>query len=169
MKTRIVLCCLMLAPLRVAPAFGQAQNRARVEQAMAAMKLEENWTLTVAMFARQMVDEMPFFAPYRDIVVDYAEEKLGWAQVKQEVIKIYMAHYTDEELDALRKFYESPAGQKSLMVSSLISDEISKMVRRRFEADLALLELRMKNRELDLLAEQAVFVPDDGAEKTKAP
>lgn len=169
MNARVALCCLMIGVSAAGPAFGQAKDRAKAERAIAAMKLEENWTITVAMYARMMVDEMPFLAPYRDIVVDYAEEKLGWAQVKEDVIKVYMSHYTDEELEALRKFYESPAGQKSLHVAPLISDEISKMVRRRFDSDLALLELRMKNRELDLLAEQAVFLPEEGAEKRESP
>lgn len=164
MKIRFLLIGLAMLTT-VSPSFAQAKNKEKAERLMTEMMLEENWTITIAIFARQVVNDTPDFVRYRDIVVDYAEETLGWSRVKDELITLYMANYTDDEMDALRKFYESPVGKKSLMVSSTLSDGISKLVRRRFDADLAMLELRMKNRELDLLAEQTVFLPESSTEK----
>lgn len=168
-RARIMTALLSAAVIAFGVTSASAGSREKAEALIGAMGLEEQWTVILAMFSRRVVDETPELAPYRDIVVDYAEEKVGWSKIRDEVVDVYAKQFTDEELDAIRSFFLSPAGKKWREVTPVLSDEIDRLVRKKFDEDLPLLELRMKNRELDLLAEHDVFwKPPDEAKGTEA-
>lgn len=168
-RARIMTALLSAAIFSVGVISAPAGSREKAEALIDAMGLQEQWTAVLALFTRRVVDETPELVPYRDIVVDYAEEKVGWSKIREEVIGIYAKQFTDQELDAIRSFFLSPAGKKWREVTPILSDEIDRLVRKKFDEDLAILELRMKNRELDRLAEHDVFwKPPDEAKGTEA-
>ena len=44
-------------------------------------------------------------------MLDVAVKTCGWDAVKDEMIDVYAANFTDEEIRALKAFYSTPAGQ----------------------------------------------------------
>ena len=56
-----------------------------------------------------------------------------------------------------------------LAVTPAINDRMRELTKNRFEADLDVLELKMKNRELDMLVEEASFFKPDKPEPEQKP
>ena len=167
MKTRVVTMVLLaaLATSGWSQTNVLARDAKKIEALLATMGMEDALTMAVARLLRDLYVGHPGFDLHQDIVTDYVEERLSWEALKGDVIQVYARHFTDAEIAELQKFYNSPVGQKLLKRGPLLEEEIRGLARGRFDADLALLELRMKNRELDALGEAATFYQPPKANK----
>ncbi len=134
-----------------------ARDQKKIEALLVTLRLEESTSLGVARMLRDLYVSNPALDIHQDIMTDYVEERLSWASLKDDVVRIYATHFTDAEIAELQRFYSSPIGRKLLDTGPALEEEIRTMARTRFDADLGLLELRMKNRELDALEEAATF------------
>jgi hypothetical protein len=54
---------------------------------------------------------------------DLMKEELSWEKMKEDFIQLYLSVYTEEELQALIKFYESPVGQKMIAKTPLLMQQ----------------------------------------------
>jgi uncharacterized protein len=71
------------------------------------------------MIASQMKSQMPKASPEQlarvqevmDKLMDLVKAKMAWARLRPDFIKAYSDLYTDEEIDGMLAFYESPAGR----------------------------------------------------------
>ena len=68
------------------------------------------------MFGQMGVDEdlQPIMDRHMDRVFDVMREEMRWDKMEPMVIQLYVTHYTEEELNEMTGFYESPVGQKLL-------------------------------------------------------
>lgn len=57
-------------------------------------------------------DQYPKLEKYFNQMFDIMQEELSWEKMKDDYIQIYTAVYTEEEINELIAFYESPIGQK---------------------------------------------------------
>lgn len=150
---------LLLVLLAGGPAVRAAETN-QVDRLLEVMNLEQTLTASLAQLTRALFAANPDLNLHQDIVVDYLEEHLAWEKLKPEIAKIYAEQFTPAEVGELIRFYASPTGQKALKAGPALAERMQALVQTRFEADLAVLEARMKNRELDSLLEQATFYQD---------
>lgn len=57
-------------------------------------------------------DQYPKLEKYFKQIFDVMQEELSWEKTKDDYIQIYTAVFTEEEINELIAFYESPIGQK---------------------------------------------------------
>lgn len=150
-------------------AHAQAKDLKKVEKLLELMRLEENTTTAVVQMLSDIFAATPSLAVHQDIIVDYAEERIGWESLKPDMVRIYAELYSDNEIAELTQFYSSKVGQKSLDVSPEMTRQMRRVVKARFDADLGMLEMRMKNRELDIMVEEAAFFQGKAVEEEKKP
>lgn len=145
----------------------RAAETNQVDRLLEVMNLEQTLTTSVAQMLRTLFATNPELNLHQDIVVDYLEEHLAWEKLKPEIARIYSENFTPSEVAELIRFYASPVGQKALKAGPALAERMQALARTRFEADLAVLEARMKNRELDSLLEQATFYQNQPAVPAK--
>jgi hypothetical protein len=124
---------------------------------MDVLEVEKSTTEATALTLVQLTAEFPGWKDHEDILLDYVEERLGWGALQPLVAAWVADHFTDEELEELIRFHSTPTGGKWVAMSPVLALRMEKWVRERFMADLDVLELRMKNRELERLMNESVF------------
>lgn len=134
---------------------------------MEVLELEKTTTEAVALAVVQMAAGIPGWKDHEDILLDYVEERLGWDALQPLVAAWYAEHFTEKELEALIQFHSTALGKKWVSTSPAMAFRMEKWIRERFTADLDVLELRMKNRELERLMDQSVFF--DGVPSEREP
>jgi uncharacterized protein len=85
----------------------------KAEKLLSLVSSPESQSQLIDSTLEQQIDANPQIAPYRDIMSAFLNKYLGYEAIKADIIKLYMANFTEKELDELIKFYESPIGRKS--------------------------------------------------------
>ncbi|MGD9872851.1 MAG: DUF2059 domain-containing protein [Kiritimatiellia bacterium] len=166
MKTGIMILAAVLA---AGNAFAQAKDAKQVEYLLDIQKMEDTCDNAVMGMLKELFATTPDLKIHQDIVVEYTEERVSWQALRPDVVKVYSEFFTDDDVKELIKFYNSKLGQKVLAVTPAINDRMRELTKNRFEADLDVLELKMKNRELDMLVEEASFFKPDKPEPEQKP
>lgn len=160
----IAVCLLLLTNISIAQTRGDRARRSDnvdANRLIELLQLESAFTDAVAATIVQMTTLFPDMKAYEDILIDYAEEQLDWETIKTEIAHWYVEAFTEQELRELIQFHESPLGRKWTRSTALFATRMEQLVRTRFDAELDLLELRMKNRDLDQMLEASVFFDAD--------
>jgi hypothetical protein len=62
-----------------------------------------------------LIQVNPPLAPFRDIMVEWANKHITWQAVAPELTKIYKEAFTEAELRDVIAFYRTPTGRKVLL------------------------------------------------------
>ena len=60
------------------------------------------------------IQQNPTIAPYQAQMKTFLNKYMSWASLKDDMAKIYMAEFTENELNELNKFYQTPLGKKTV-------------------------------------------------------
>lgn len=63
------------------------------------------------------------FEKYFDKIFDVMQEEMSWDKMRDDFIQIYTAVYTEDEVNELIAFYESPIGQKTIAKTPLLMQQ----------------------------------------------
>lgn len=135
----------------------QARDLDKVEELLIVMRVEESMTLAMVRTLADLIATTPEWQAHDDILLDYTEEQVGWDALKPQMVTLYAEVFTDADIDALIDFYTSPAGQKLIEATPALGERTRKLVVDRFDAELDVLEMRMKHRELERIEEEVFF------------
>lgn len=80
----------------------------------------------------------------RSAMYDWAEKEIVWAEIKDQIVDIYVREFSEEELKALLAFYRTPAGVKALNRFPAIFAEGSRIGQAYAESKQALLTARLE-------------------------
>ena len=148
MKRKICSCVAALALLAAAPAWAEPASAESVQKMMRVMKVESQYDSalgsTLQMMRDQMVNSIPKHANISaeqraqiEAVIQnawqkYQERLAGDAELRKTVFasfqQLAQKHYTQQEVDALIGFYDSPLGQSILDKQGMIIGEFTQSV-----------------------------------------
>ena len=148
MKRKICSCVAALALLAAAPAWAEPASAESVQKMMRVMKFESQYDSalcsTLQMMRDQMVNSIPKHANISteqraqiEAVIQnawqkYQEQLTGDAELRKTVLtsfqQLAQKHYTQQELDALIGFYDSPLGQSILDKQGMMIGEFTQSV-----------------------------------------
>ena len=92
----------------------EASHRAAVEKLFATMNMEKTHAASLENILQQQSRANPAMMQLQGTMRDFLNKHMGWASLKEDMVKIYEEGFTEEELGELNKFYESPVGKKSI-------------------------------------------------------
>lgn len=144
MKRKICSCVAALALLAAAPAWAEPASTESVQKMMRVMKVESQYDSalgsTLQMMRDQMVNSIPKHANISaeqraqiEAVIQnawqkYQERLTGDAEVRKTIFtfsqQLAQKHYTQQEVDALIGFYDSPVGQSILEKQGMMKGEV---------------------------------------------
>jgi hypothetical protein len=116
MKT-FCLSVLVAAIVLLQPAIAradEASHRKAVESLFALMEMESLLSQSVDKMLAMQVEQNPAIAPYQAQMKAFLNKYMGWASLKDDMAKLYMANFSESELNELNKFYQTPLGKKTV-------------------------------------------------------
>ena len=148
MKRKICSCVAALALLAAAPAWAEPASAESVQKMMRVMKVESQYDSalgsTLQMMRDQMVNSIPKHANIsteqrvqietvmRNAWQKYQERLTSDAELRASVFarfqQLVQKHYTQQEVDALIGFYDSPLGQSILDKQGVMLGEFMQSV-----------------------------------------
>ena len=134
----IVLCVaasLVAGNLRA----DEKSHRKAVEDMFKAAQMEKLiQQMTVTLVAQHLQQE-PSLASYKEILERFYTRTVGWAAIKDEIIKLYMKEFTEAEIKEVTAFYNSATGQKVLSSMPTLMAKTTELAQYRIK--LGLLDL----------------------------
>jgi hypothetical protein len=97
--------------------------------------VSKSFDQVVGMMTNQMKTMMPNQTPeqlarmqaLQTKLMDLMKSRLSWAKIHPEYVRIYNKIYSDEEIDGMLAFYESPAGRGFIEKTPMLTQEILKV------------------------------------------
>jgi len=128
MRKILIAATVMLLAFPLSARADEASKRAKIEQMLTVLKMEDNFNLLmkqVEQQGRQMGMSMTNPSQLTDAdkkildnfmtkLMAAMQETMGWQKLKSEFIDLYAKAYTEEEVDGILTFYKSPVGQSML-------------------------------------------------------
>ncbi|NUQ27903.1 MAG: DUF2059 domain-containing protein [Acidobacteriaceae bacterium] len=124
----LIVATAVLLALPLSARADEASKRAKIEQMLTVLKMEDNFNLLmkqVEQQGRQMGMSMTNPSQLTDAdkkildnfmtkLMAAMQDTMGWQKLKSEFIDLYAKAYTEEEVDGILTFYKSPVGQSML-------------------------------------------------------
>lgn len=92
----------------------EASHRKAVESLFTLMEMDNLISQSVDQMLAMQVQQNPAIAPFQAQMKTFLNKYMSWASLKDDMTKIYMAEFTESELNELNKFYQTPVGKKSV-------------------------------------------------------
>ena len=90
-------------------------------------KIDESVDNVLALQLRQD----PAMAEYRDLLRAFLEKYVGWESLKDDLFRMYMAEFSEQELAQINAFYATPAGRKVIERVPLLVQERNRLAQQR--------------------------------------
>lgn len=148
MKRKICSYVAALALLTAAPAWAEPASAESVQKMMRVMKMESEFDNSISSIFQMMRDQMvnsirnrtdisaeqrtQIEAVIRNAWQQYQERLAGDAEVRKTIFtfsqQLVQKHYTQQEVDALIGFYDSPVGQSILEKQGMMKGEVRRAI-----------------------------------------
>ena len=92
----------------------EASHRKAVETLFVLMGMENVLTQSIDQMLAMQVQQNPALAPHQAQMKAFLNKYMSWASMKEDMTKIYMAEFSESELNELTKFYQTPVGKKTI-------------------------------------------------------
>ena len=155
MRVPALLTVLFLA---AAPAMAAPPSPESIERLLTITQMEKNMTASPQM-SRQMIRTMadrqaaryPITPEQRkkmDTMIDrlivVMSEEMAWPKMKPMLVQIYSESFTQEEVDGVLAFYESPAGEALIAKMPVVMQKSMQMVQQMMEPLMRRVEAELK-------------------------
>jgi hypothetical protein len=70
---------------------------------------------TMELMFSSMLEQDPEMAEMEDILREFVAEAVDWETMGPLMLQVYVETYTEEELNAMAAFYETPVGQRIVL------------------------------------------------------
>jgi len=115
MKPFLSLLCASIALLPPLSARAdEASHRKSAEALLTQMNMEPMMNQAVDQMLQVQVQQNPQIAPFREQMKTFLSKYMSWASIKDDMVKIYAAEFTEPELKELLAFYQTPVGRKTI-------------------------------------------------------
>jgi hypothetical protein len=111
------LCTLMivatLGQVTVARATEETHRQA-AEALLNLMDMDNLMNESIDQMLEMQVKQNPAIGPFKDEMKKFLSKYMSWSTMKGDMVKIYMAEFTEQELKELLAFYQTPLGKKTV-------------------------------------------------------
>ncbi|WP_167856544.1 DUF2059 domain-containing protein [Hymenobacter metallicola] len=103
------------APTTAAPVAAiSPKQRQAAEELLQMMKMEENMNKSIDQMVSMQVQQRPDMKQVEPELRTFMTKHMSWATLKDDMVQLYAAEFTEKDLRNLTAFYKSPTGQKLL-------------------------------------------------------
>ena len=137
MKYTVVILIAAVTLLNSTPARAdEASHRQATETLLGTMQMESLLNQSVDQMLQMQVQQNPAIAPYQQEMKAFFGKYMSWATLKDDMVKIYMAEFTEPEVKELAAFYQTPLGKKTIQRMPALMAKGAEMGQRRVQEHL---------------------------------
>ena len=114
----------------------EASHRKAVDSLFALMGMESLLTQSIDQMLAMQVQQNPGLAQFQPQMKAFLTKYMSWASLKDDMAKIYMAEFSESELNELTKFYQTPLGKKSIQKMPLLMTKGAEIGQKRVQEHL---------------------------------
>jgi hypothetical protein len=92
----------------------EASHRKAVETLFGLMEMDSLLSQSVDKMLEMQVQQNPALVPYQAKMKAFLNKYMSWASLKDDMAKLYMAEFSESEINELTKFYQTPLGKKTV-------------------------------------------------------
>lgn len=118
----------------------EASHRKAVEALFALMGMENVIAQSIDQMLAIQVQQNPGMAQFQPQMKAFFNKYMSWASLKDDMAKIYMAEFSEAELNELSKFYQTPLGKKTIQKMPTLMAKGSEIGQKRVQEHLPELE-----------------------------
>lgn len=138
MKSLLAVLIFTAATL-FAPVTGradEASHRKAAETLLGLMDMEGLLSQSVDQMLQIQVQQNPSIAPHRQEMRAFLGKYMSWASLKEDMVKLYVAEFTEPELKELVTFYQTPVGKKTIQRMPVLMAKGAEMGQKRVQEHL---------------------------------
>ena len=143
----------------------EASCRQAVEELFSQTGMPAALDQMVEQISATLTGAAPEDANYSDAMNAYVRKYVSWEAMKDELAALYMRTFSEQELQELSAFYDTPVGRKFLRQSPALGQEIAAAVHRRLVENSP--ELKKMMMDADLKVFQDALGQDGTAPASK--
>jgi hypothetical protein len=117
MIKRLILVAALAA---VIPAAVSGADKPKDTHFLAAMRLlkitntEKTLDTSMNQMLKIQMQAKPALRPYENVMKKFLRKYISWDTLKNDLAKLYMAEFTEKELNEIIAFYKTPTGKKAI-------------------------------------------------------
>ena len=115
MKHNRIPGILLLVFMAIWPPCSSADSdshRQAVEKLFELTHMQHKIELSVNNVLALQLQQSPELREHEELLTKFLEKNIGWTGMKDNLITMYMAAFTEQELNEINAFYSTPGGQK---------------------------------------------------------
>ena len=115
MKHNRIPGILLLVFMAIWPLCSSADSdshRQAVEKLFELTHMQHKIELSVNNVLALQLQQSPELREHEELLTKFLEKNIGWTGMKDNLITMYMAAFTEQELNEINAFYSTPGGQK---------------------------------------------------------
>lgn len=117
-----------------------ASHRLQVERLFQLTDMEQKINESVISVADLQIQQAPGMAGKRDLLVNFLDQQIGWQALREDLIRMYMQAFTEQELEAMNAFYITPTGQKVITVLPHLVQQRNQLAMQRLQEHITELQ-----------------------------
>lgn len=132
-------CALLLFAAWLAPhsaAADAASHRAAVERLFALTGLQQQIEESVRNVADLQIRQNPALAGRRTALTAFLERHIGWDALHEDLVRMYLQAFSEQELATINAFYATPAGQKLITTVPRLVAERNRLAMQRLQENM---------------------------------
>jgi hypothetical protein len=114
----------------------EASHRKATEALLGLMEMDTLLTQSVDQMLQVQVQQNPAIAPFQQDMKAFFAKYMSWASLKDDMVNIYMAEFTEPELKELTAFYQTPIGKKTVQRMPALMAKGAEMGQKRVQEHL---------------------------------
>ncbi len=110
------------------------------------MHTKENYQKVMDVMLDAMMKSAPALEQHKDLVRDFLNQYLSWDSLQPDLVTMYVATFSQQELNDMAAFYSTPSGQKAIRVLPALMQQGAALGQHRVQEHLPELQEKIKNR-----------------------
>lgn len=125
----------------------EASHRTAVESLLGLMQMETILSQSIDQMLQMQIKQNPAIAPYEQEMKSFLAKYMSWAGLKGDMVKIYMAEFTESEVKELSAFYQTPLGKKTVQKMPVLMAKGAEIGQQRVQEHLPELQAAIAEKE----------------------
>jgi hypothetical protein len=113
----------------------EKSHRAAVKELFKAMDLPKKMQDTLDQTLENQIKFQPPLKPYREVMRKFLVKYMSYESLEDELVSLWVKEFTENEVQELIRFYQSPVGKKVLSKQPEMHAKISQLTSKRIQAN----------------------------------
>jgi hypothetical protein len=121
-------------------------HRQAVEKLFELTHMQQKIEVSVGNVLSLQLQQSPALREHEDLLTKFLEKNIGWTGMKDNLITMYMAAFTEQELNEINAFYSTPGGQKLIQRLPELIQQRDRLAMQRMQENVGELQQAIADR-----------------------